>query len=54
MMLRPEEKTHRGQRYVQALRQQFGAVIQEETWQAPEQVTLTVDLNSLPAVVAAA
>jgi formate hydrogenlyase subunit 5 len=54
MMLRPEEKTHRGQRYVQALRQQFGTIIQEETWQAPEQVTLTVDLNSLPAVVDAA
>jgi Ni,Fe-hydrogenase III large subunit/Ni,Fe-hydrogenase III component G len=53
-MLKPEEKTRRGQGYVQALREQFGAAIQDEAWQAPDQVTLTVDLNSLPSVVDAA
>lgn len=50
-MLNPFEKPKSGQTYVSALRQQFGLAIQEETWQTPAQVTLTVDLNSLPAVV---
>lgn len=47
------EKIRQGQVYVQALRDQFGAAILEEAWQAPDQVTLTVALNSLPAVVEA-
>lgn len=36
------------------LRSQFGSAIMDETWQAPDQVTVTVDLASLPAVVEAA
>ena len=50
-MLLTEEKPKIGQKYVAALRDQFGWSIQDESWQAPDQVTLTVDLNSLPAVV---
>ena len=46
-----EEKPKVGQKYVAALRDQFGVAIQDESWQAPDQVTLTVDLNSLPEVV---
>ncbi|SMB92736.1 hypothetical protein SAMN00808754_0699 [Thermanaeromonas toyohensis ToBE] len=38
-------------KYVKALRSKFGAVILEESWQTPDQVTLTVELNSLPEVV---
>jgi len=40
-----------GKKYVAALRSQFGLTIQEETWQAADQVTLTVELSSLPLVV---
>ncbi len=40
-----------GKKYVDALRAKFGAAILEEAWQTPDQVTLTVDLNSLPEVV---
>jgi formate hydrogenlyase subunit 5 len=40
-----------GSKYVDALRVQFGAAILEETWQAADQVTLTVELNSLPEIV---
>jgi formate hydrogenlyase subunit 5 len=36
---------------VEALRSKFGAAILEESWQTPDQVTLTVKLNSLPEVV---
>jgi formate hydrogenlyase subunit 5 len=43
--------TRRGQSYVDAIRQQFGAALLEEAWQADNQVTLTVDLNSLPEIV---
>jgi formate hydrogenlyase subunit 5 len=50
-MLLTEEKPKVGQKYIAALRDQFGWSIQDESWQAPDQVTLTVDLNSLPAVV---
>ena len=42
-----------GQAYVDAVRQSFGAAVQEESWQADNQVTLTVDLNSLPDIVEA-
>jgi Ni,Fe-hydrogenase III large subunit/Ni,Fe-hydrogenase III component G len=40
-----------GTKYVEALRAKFGAAILDEAWQAPDQVTLTVELNSLPDVV---
>jgi formate hydrogenlyase subunit 5 len=50
-MLMTEEKPRSGQKYVAALRNQYGASIQDESWQAPDQVTLTVDLNNLPSVV---
>lgn len=50
-MLLTDEKPKLGQKYVAALRDQFGGSIQDESWQAPDQVTLTVDLNSLPDVV---
>jgi formate hydrogenlyase subunit 5 len=45
------DKPKIGQKYVAALRSQFGLTIQEESWQAPDQVTLTVELGSLPVVV---
>jgi Ni,Fe-hydrogenase III large subunit/Ni,Fe-hydrogenase III component G len=51
MMLLTEERPKIGQKYVDDLRTQFGDAILEETWQAPDQVTVTVDLNSLPVVV---
>lgn len=40
-----------GQKYVDALRARFRSAIQEESWQAPDQVTVTVELNYLPQVV---
>ena len=40
-----------GSKYVDALRVQFGAAILDEAWQAADQVTLTVELNSLPEIV---
>src|SRR5512135_3452640 len=51
MMLLTEERPKIGQKYIEAIRLQFGDAIQEESWQAPDQVTVTVDLNSLPAIV---
>lgn len=51
MMLSTMDKPKIGQKYVAALRSQFGLSIQEESWQAPDQVTLTVELNSLPVIV---
>lgn len=51
MMTVVEEKVHIGKTYVEALRRQFGSSILEETWQAPDQVTVTVTLDSLPTVV---
>ncbi len=39
---------------VESLRSGFGQAILDETWQTPDQVTLTVDLDYLPQVVAAA
>ncbi|MFZ5911408.1 MAG: NADH-quinone oxidoreductase subunit C [Chloroflexota bacterium] len=50
-MLSTMDKPKIGQKYVAALRSQFGLTIQEESWQAPDQVTLTVELSSLPVVV---
>jgi Ni,Fe-hydrogenase III large subunit/Ni,Fe-hydrogenase III component G len=43
--------TRRGQPYVDAVRQQFGAAVLDEAWQADDQVTLTVDLNTIPEMV---
>jgi Ni,Fe-hydrogenase III component G len=51
MMLSTMDKPKVGQKYVAAIREQFGLAVQEESWQAPDQVTITVDLNSMPAVV---
>ncbi len=50
-MVLTETSPRIGQTYVAALRNRFGGTIQDESWQAPDQVTLTVDLNSLPTVV---
>ena len=46
-----EARPRTGTRYVEALRSQYGARVLEESWQAEDQVTLTVDLNSLPDIV---
>ena len=43
--------TRRGQPYVDAVRQQYGTAVLDEAWQADDQVTLTVDLNTLPEIV---
>ena len=51
MTLLVEEKTKVGSSYIKALRSRFGSSILEESWQAPDQVTVTVTLNSLPEVV---
>ncbi|BCV20534.1 NADH-quinone oxidoreductase subunit C [Moorella sp. Hama-1] len=40
-----------GKKYVEALRSKFGAAILAEVWQTPDQVTLTVELSSLPEIV---
>ena len=46
-----EAKPKIGKKYVEALRGQYGLAILDESWQAPDQVTLTVELNSLPDIV---
>ena len=46
-----EENPKIGTKYVEALRARFGNSILDESWQAPDQVTVTVTLNSLPEVV---
>jgi Ni,Fe-hydrogenase III large subunit/Ni,Fe-hydrogenase III component G len=48
-----EERIRLGGAYVDALRERFGASILDESWQAPDQVTVTVSLDSLPEVVEA-
>ena len=50
-MLSTMDKPKIGQKYVTAIREQFGLAIHEESWQAADQVTITVDLNTMPAVV---
>lgn len=50
-MLSTLDKPKVGQRYVDAIRSQFGLAVQEESWQASDQVTITVDLNTMPSVV---
>ena len=52
MTLLMEEKPKVGSKYIEALRARFGNSISDESWQAPDQVTVTVPLNSLPDVVA--
>lgn len=47
----PGNGARQGKIYVDALRRQFGAAILDESWQAPDQVTVTVELNRLPEIV---
>lgn len=51
MTIELETKPKVGQKYVEAVRTRFGNSILDESWQAPDQVTLTVALNSLPDIV---
>jgi len=51
MTVPTEQKMKVGGKYVEALRARFGGAILDEAWQAPDQVTVTVPLNSLPDVV---
>jgi Ni,Fe-hydrogenase III large subunit/Ni,Fe-hydrogenase III component G len=46
-----DERPKVGGKYVEALRARFGPSILDESWQAPDQVTVTVSLNDLPDVV---
>ena len=50
-MLLTEDRPKTGKGYVSALREQFGRAILDESWQASDQVTVTVDLNYLPDIV---
>ena len=50
MTLLMEEKPKVGTKYIDALRARFGSAIMDEAWQAPDQVTVTVPLNSVPAI----
>jgi len=51
MTLSTLDKPKVGQKYVAAIRNQFGLAVQEESWQAHDQVTITVELNTMPSVV---
>src|SRR5512138_131292 len=51
VMLSTMDKPRIGEKYVTAIREQFGLAVHEESWQAPDQVTVTVDLNIMPAIV---
>ncbi len=46
-----ETKRRVGTKYVETLRARYGPAVLDEAWQAPDQVTLTVDINSLPEIV---
>lgn len=50
-MMLPQELKKVGQNYVDRLRAKFGQAILEESWQKPDQVTLTVERNYLPETV---
>ncbi|HSD82299.1 MAG TPA: NADH-quinone oxidoreductase subunit C, partial [Anaerolineae bacterium] len=50
-MVPHEHSPKTGQHYVDALRARFGSAILNEDWRAPDQVAVTVDLNTLPDVV---
>ena len=52
-MLLNQDTPKIGTGYVAALREQFGMAILDESWQAADQVTITVDLNYLPDIVEA-
>lgn len=47
----PHGGTKLGAAYVARLREQFPAAILDEEWQTPDQLTITIKLNSLPEVV---
>ncbi len=49
MQIEPEPA--RRQQFLAPLQARFGPAILDETWQAPDQVTITVDLNHLPEIV---
>ncbi len=51
MTVSTDERSRVGAMYIEALRTSFGAAILDESWQAPDQVTVTVPLNNLPDVV---
>ena len=51
MLSMTEARPAVGAKYVKALRSEFAGAVQEESWQAPDQVTLTVERNSLPDIV---
>jgi Ni,Fe-hydrogenase III large subunit/Ni,Fe-hydrogenase III component G len=51
MTLLMEEKPKVGTKYIEALRARFGSAIMDESWQASDQVTVTVPLNSVPDIV---
>jgi formate hydrogenlyase subunit 5 len=51
MTLLMEEKPKVGTKYIDALRARFGSAIMDESWQASDQVTVTVPLNSVPDIV---
>lgn len=48
----PEETKTKGKQKVNSLRAKFGAAVLDESWQTPDQVTLTVDRGHLPDIVA--
>ncbi len=50
-MIQEAEKGKPGQKYVDALRRQFGSAILDEAWQSEDQATITVDLNHLPEII---
>jgi formate hydrogenlyase subunit 5 len=45
------EGTKIGKNYVDDIRTRFGGAVLEESWQAPDQVTILVELNRLPDIV---
>ena len=51
MAIAMAERSQVGKQYIEELRTRFGNSIWEESWQAADQVTITVPLNSLPDVV---
>jgi len=47
----PSLSSNLGTRYVEALRARLNGSVLEESWQAPEQATITVTLDALPEAV---
>ncbi len=52
-MISSLQRQKTGQKYINALRARFGGAILEESWQAPDQVSVTVERNCLPQIVEA-